>query len=276
MPGTPYISTRANEPHNTIWFETRPRHLAGRGDPRHITQALRAAGWKNHSDPDYPHVALVSPDYRHTLVLEPQPEPYAAWWRIRGESEEGRWYTEFGGNTPVETLASLTDALSQPAPETTPDVWQALTSAGWTYERDEHGNETAAHPDDILSLRRWTVSPSERFFWTAEATLADGLGGRDRLWRASLDDDMPRHLITAFTTALASDEPVQRGMYDVPHSHLVTQHQRGPQGEQLAAAREARLKPVRAAARKARRSAALPPRNGPAPAASSPTTVRSR
>lgn len=272
----PYFPTRANEPHNTIWFETRPRHLAGRGDPRRITQTLRAAGWKNHSDPDYPHVLLASPDYQHTLVLEPGPEPYAAWWRIGGGSEERRWYTEFGGNTPVEILASLTDALIQPAPETTPDIWPAFTSAGWAYERDENGNETASHPDGILSLRRWTVSPSERFFLTAEATLATGLGGSNRLWRASLDDNMPQHLIAAFTAALASDEPVQRGRYDVPHPHLVTQHQRGPQGEQLAAAHEARLKAARAAARKVRRSAALPTHSGPAPATASPVTVRGR
>ncbi|WP_416986997.1 DUF317 domain-containing protein [Streptomyces sp. T028] len=272
----PHFPTRANEPHNTIWFETRPRHLAGRGDPRRITQTLRAAGWKNHSDPDYPHVLLASPDYQHTLVLEPRPEPYAAWWRIRGGSQERRWYTEFGGNTPVEILASLTDALLQPAPQTTPDIWPALTSAGWAYERDENGNETAAHPDGILSLRRWTVSPAERFFWTAEATLATGLGGLNRLWRASLDDNMPQHLIAAFAAALASDEPVQRGRYDVPHSHLVTQHQRGPQGEQLAAAHEARLKAARAAARKVRRSAALPTHSGPAPATASPATVRGR
>ncbi|MFF0201940.1 DUF317 domain-containing protein [Streptomyces sp. NPDC005017] len=273
-PGTPYFPTRANEPHNTIWFETHPRHLAGPGDPRRITQTLRAAGWKNHSDPDYPHVILASPDYQHTLLLEPAPEPYAAWWRIRGGSEERRWYTEFGGNTPVEILASLTDALLQPAPETTPEIWPALTKAGWTYERDEKGNESAAHPDGILSLRRWTISPAERFFWTAEATLATGLGGRNQIWRASLDDAMPRHLIAAFAAALASDEPVQRGMCDVPHS--VTQHQRGPQGEQLAAAHEARLKAARTAARKARRSAAPTTRSVPAPAAVSRATAQGR
>ncbi|MDF3292398.1 DUF317 domain-containing protein [Streptomyces silvisoli] len=274
----PYIPTRANEPHNRIWFETRPRHLAGRGDPRRITQTLRAAGWKNHSDADYPHVVLASPDYRHTVVLEPEPESYGAWWRIRGESEGHSWYTEFGANAPVEILAALTDALlePEPEPETTPDIWQALTSAGWTYERDEHGNETAMHPDGTLSLRRWTVAPAERFFWTAEATLSGGGGGRDLLWRASLDDAMPRHLIAAFTTALASDEPVQRGMCDVPHSYLVTQEQRGPQGEQLAVAHEAHLKAVRAAARKARRTAALPTSSGPAPTAAPSAPVRNR
>jgi hypothetical protein len=88
---------------------------------------------------------------------------------------------------------------------------------------------------------------------------------------------MPPHLIAAFTTALASGEPVQRGMYDVPHSHLVTQEQRGPQGEQLAAAHEVRLKAIRAAARKARRKTALTtgrPAPLPAPAAPAPGRVR--
>lgn len=253
----PYLLTGADDPRTRIWFETRPRHLSGGGDPRRITQTLRAAGWTNHSDPDYPHVVLASPDYQHTVILEPEPESYSAWWRIRGQSEHSDWYTEFGANVPVEILAALTDALLQPAPETTPDIWPALTSAGWTYQHDEHGNETASHPDGILSLRRWTVEPAERFFWTAEATLPTGGGGRNRLWSASLDDSMPPHLIAAFTNALASDEPVQRGMHDVPHTHLVTQEQGGPQGEQLAAAHEARLKSVRAAARKARRLTAL-------------------
>ncbi|WP_203557992.1 hypothetical protein [Streptomyces sp. S4.7] len=70
-----------------------------------------------------------------------------------------------------------------------------------------------------------------------------------------LDDHMPAHLIFAFATALVRVEPVQRGRYDTPHSHLVTQVQRGPQRKQLAAAHEARLKTVRAAARNARRAA---------------------
>ncbi|WP_367435056.1 DUF317 domain-containing protein [Streptomyces celluloflavus] len=263
----PYIATRANEPHNTIWFETRPRHLAGRGDPRLITQTLRAAGWKNHSDPDYPHVILASRDYRHTLVLEPEPKSYAPWWRISSQGDGQHWYARFGGNTPVEILAGYTDALIRPAPETEQEVWPELTSAGWSYECDERGNETARHPDGIMSLRRWTTEEGKRFYWTAEAVVASGLGGQQRVWDASFDDDTPRHLIAAFATALASDKPVQRGRYDVPHSHLVTQEQRGPLGERLADAHEARLKAARAAARKARRTAALQTSNAPVPTA---------
>ncbi|MFB7630522.1 DUF317 domain-containing protein [Streptomyces sp. NPDC056149] len=272
-----YIATRANETHSIIWHETHPRHLAGRGDPRRITQTLRAAGWKNLSDPDYPHVVLASPDYRHTLVLEPEAQPYQPWWRIRGHSQDHGWYTEFGAHTPVEILAGLTDALISPEPTTMPaDVWATLTSARWTYDRDERGNETATHPAGTLHLRRRTVGPGERFFWTAEAGLHHAGGGRDIVWQASLDDEMPPHLIAAFATALANHDPVQRGRGDVPHDHLVTQKERGPQGEELAAAHEARLKAVRAAARKARRGAAVTTRNGPVPATAPTPVVRGR
>ncbi|MER7986546.1 DUF317 domain-containing protein [Streptomyces noursei] len=103
-----------------------------------------------------------------------------------------------------------------------------------------------------------------------------GGDGRGHIWRASLDDDMPPHLITAFATALASHDPVQRGRYDVPHAHLVTQKDRGPQGEELAATHAARLKAVRAATRKARRSTAVTTRNGPVPAAVPAPVVRGR
>ena len=267
---SPYIPTRANAPHDTIWFQTQPRHLAGRGDPRHITQALRAAGWKNRSHPDFPHVLLVSPDQQHSVVLEPDPGPYGAWWRIRGQDQDGRrWYTEFGAHTPIEILAALTDTLLEPDPEQTPPIWSPLTAAGWSYQRDEHGNEIARHPDGILSLERWAVEPGEDFHWRALAALPTGLGGFERIWHAYLDEQMPRHLIAAFTGALASDKPVQRAHCDVPHTHLVTQEQRGPQAEQLAAAHEARLKAIRAATRKTRRKAALtthPPAPVTAPA----------
>ncbi len=273
----PYIATRADEPLSIIWHETHPRHLAGRGDPRRITQTLRAAGWKNHSAPDYPHVVLASPDLRHTVVLEPEAKPYQPWWRIRGNSQGHCWYTDFDAHTPVEILAGLTDALIAPEPTTTPpDVWTTLTSAHWAYERDEQGNETATHPAGTLNLRRWTVEPGERFFWTVEAGLHHTGGGRDLVWRAGLDDDMPPHLLSAFATALASHEPVQRGRYDVPHAHLVTQKERGPQGEELAAAHAARLKAVRATTRKARRSTAVTTHHGPVPAAAPAPVVRGR
>ncbi|MFF9001590.1 DUF317 domain-containing protein [Streptomyces achromogenes] len=267
----PYIPTRANDPYGLIWFETRPRYLAGGGDPRRITQTLRAAGWHNLSDPDFPHVVLASPDRSHSLVLEPQPGPYGRWWRIRGQHEQRSWYSEFGANTPVEILAALTDALLEPVPEHTEDVWSQLTAAGWRYQRDEHGNEDASHPDGHLHLRRFN-DEALGSHWLVEATTER----HERVWTGWLEDRVPAHLIAAFAKALASDEPVQRARADVPRLHLVTQEERGPQAEKLAAEHAARLKAVRAAARKSRRAAAQSTPGVPAAIASAPRPAAGR
>ncbi|KPI25134.1 hypothetical protein OV320_8339 [Actinobacteria bacterium OV320] len=42
--------------------EITPRHLAGGGDPRQVTEYLLATSWSNHSVPGYPQVLLESPD----------------------------------------------------------------------------------------------------------------------------------------------------------------------------------------------------------------------
>ncbi|MEV1088865.1 hypothetical protein [Streptomyces microflavus] len=57
---------------NTVrWLdEVSPRHLAGGGDPRHVTEHLLASGWSNHSVPGFPHALLESPDHRLHLTLE--------------------------------------------------------------------------------------------------------------------------------------------------------------------------------------------------------------
>ncbi|WP_433549108.1 hypothetical protein ACQPZG_31645 [Streptomyces sp. CA-294286] len=76
----PYIVSKAN--HMRYQYATSPRHAAGMGDPRYITRPLRAAGWRNYSEPDFPHVVLASPDEHHALVLDPEANDSSAWWRI--------------------------------------------------------------------------------------------------------------------------------------------------------------------------------------------------
>ncbi|MFF3640358.1 DUF317 domain-containing protein [Streptomyces sp. NPDC002564] len=213
---------------------------------------------------------LASPDYQHTLVLEPTPDTYGSWWRV-SSTPWGGWHASFGGNTPVEILAGFTDALVHTPPADEPDIWPRLRAAGWTYERDDRGNEHARHPDGITTMERRANLTSDHFAWTADVALPTGLGGHQRLWSAYFDDRTPRHLIAGFAAALIDPAPVSRGRYDVPHSHLVTQVERGAQGEQLAAAHDARLKAIRAAARRARRSS--PPAARPA---SAPTTEATR
>ncbi|GCD41874.1 DUF317 domain-containing protein [Streptomyces paromomycinus] len=248
-----YFFTRANEPANRIQFATTPPHLAGAGDFRHITQALRAAGWKNHSAPDYPHVILASPDYASSLVLEPGARSDALAWRLRGHTDGRSWRAAFDGNLPVEILAGFTDALLHPAPSEPPETWTLLTQAGWTYERDDQGSEQSVHPDGTVRVLRYADTDLRP--WQAEATNPHGLGGR-HIWRAYIDQATPPHLTTGFLTALATDRPLQRGMGDVPHTHLVTQERTGPQAEQLIAAHRQRLADARNAARRIRRATA--------------------
>ncbi|MFD9224865.1 DUF317 domain-containing protein [Streptomyces sp. NPDC060064] len=218
-------------------------------------------GGRTTGDPDFPHVVLASPDYRHTLVLEPTPDSFASWWRISSK----QWHASLGGNTPAEIIAGFTDALLQPAAEVGPDIWPTLQAVGWSYERDERGNQRARHPDGVSTMERSATLDSGWFSWTAEVALPTGLGGHRRLWHAYFDGRTPRHLLSGFAAALVDPAPVSRGHYDVPHSHLVTQVERGARGEQLAAAHEARLKASESAARKARRSA--PPTARPVTAA---------
>ncbi|MFC0844746.1 hypothetical protein ACFH04_13660 [Streptomyces noboritoensis] len=55
-----------------IPFETSPRPLAGPGDPRHVTHALLAAGWKITSAPGDVRLTLHGPDHTpHRLEIDP-------------------------------------------------------------------------------------------------------------------------------------------------------------------------------------------------------------
>ncbi|WP_405928119.1 DUF317 domain-containing protein [Streptomyces griseus] len=267
----PYTFSKAQDPWSRVWCDTTPRHLAGPGDPRHVTQALRAGGWKNVGDPDFHHVVLASPDYRHSLVLEPTPDAYGAWWRITSEN----WHASFGGNTPVEIIAGFTDALLRPPPEAGQDIWPTLQTAGWTVERDAR-NERARHPDGTTTMKRSAGLDNDWFTWDVVVTPPTRLAGQHLLWSAYFDERTPRHLLAGFVNALGDPAPVSRGRYDVPHNHLVEQVERGAQGEQIAAAHDARLKAARTAARKARRASAPTTLPASAPGAATTPTARGR
>ncbi|MEU3553372.1 DUF317 domain-containing protein [Streptomyces fragilis] len=227
---------------HTDWLETSPRHLAGQGDARYITRALRAAGWRASTDPDRPSVALTSTDRRHTVVLEPGPNDLKPWWHIHGATEHGSWHAEFTAHTPVEILSALTDSLDHPvSAHDNEDVWTVFTAAGWSYERDDLDTEIARHPYRTLRVSRWTASTTDHFHWTVEATFPDPGLGADIVWRASLDDTTPPHLLHALAQALTSDAPALREMFDVPHTHLVTQTSLSHRGTRAARELEHRL-----------------------------------
>ncbi|MFI9755731.1 DUF317 domain-containing protein [Streptomyces collinus] len=207
-------------------YATTPRHLAGPGDPRLVIQPLVAAGWTNRSDPDTAHLIYICPNGEFTVALSPVPSPAAPWWHITGTHNGQTWSASFGGNTPVEILAEFSDALLKPVPETAAEVWPLLTAAGWQYDRDEQGTEAAQHPSMSLVMCRHMEAPGElSFSWTAEAAVHLGT----YFWSAELEGSVPPHLVAAFATALARDDPVPRAKGAVPDSYFVTQTRDEPQ-----------------------------------------------
>ncbi|MFI5804365.1 DUF317 domain-containing protein [Streptomyces sp. NPDC051561] len=255
----PYIFSNANR--MSYQNATSPRHAAGMGDPRHITRPLRAAGWHNYSELDFPQVVLASPDEHHTLVLDPEPNDHSAWWRIQAQLPgNNHWHVSLGGATPVEVIAGFTDALIRPEPAKPPEpdsLWVPFVEAGWTFAENRDGDErTGVHPDGIMHMRCRADDfdlldlPDEgSTLWDAEARVPTGDGGYHSLWRAYFSVNTPLHLLAGFAGALASTEPVQRPRYEVPDTSLVTQVRTGPQSEELLVARRKREAQARAVGR---------------------------
>ncbi|MGW0710189.1 DUF317 domain-containing protein [Streptomyces sp. NPDC002643] len=187
--------------------EVTPRHLAGGGDPRHVTEYLLAASWSNHSVPGYPHVLLESPDRQLHLTLEPTaPEPRAAWWRVH-PAERREWSAQFGGHTPVEIIAGFTDAVTSHALVPLGDLWHLAAGRGWSLLRQ--GPEMyALSPDETAMLAvvpNSVASDTPEWRWKAEV-FAD----RRWLWGASIDEEAPPAAIAGFVTALTDPAPLLR------------------------------------------------------------------
>ncbi|MEU9369537.1 DUF317 domain-containing protein [Streptomyces avermitilis] len=206
--------------------EVTPRHLAGGGDPRHVTEYPLAAGWSNHSVPGYPHVLLESPDQQLHLTLEPTaPEARDTWWRIH-PAERREWSAQFGGHTPVEIIAGFTDALSSRARVPLGDLWQLATSRGWSLYRQ--GSETAAlAPDETAVLARVpnaVISDTPGWRWKAEVSVPITTERRLWLWGASIDETAPSAAIAGFVAALMNPAPLLRDEGQEPHTlfHLTS------------------------------------------------------
>ncbi|MFE4017968.1 DUF317 domain-containing protein [Streptomyces sp. NPDC059101] len=201
--------------------EVTPRHLAGGGDPRHVTEYLLAAGWSNHSVPGYPHVLLESPNGQLHLTLEPTaPEERDTWWRIHPASGRGAgWSAHFGGHTPVEIIAGFSDALSTPAPPAqtqTADLWYIAESRGWAKQR-VGADQMALSPDETAILARiQALSDTPTWRWKTEVSLPLADGRRRWLWGATIDDTAPANAIAGFITFLTAPAPLLRDEGQTP------------------------------------------------------------
>jgi hypothetical protein len=182
-----------------------PRHLAGGGDPAWITVPLyRACGWSHGDDPLMPRVLLSSPGQKALLRLEPEPD--GQWWTLHHAAEPGRpaWYASFGALTPVELIAAVTDALTDPAATaiTPSDPYEPLQQVGWSPASADNG---LVSPDGTAYVQ-WLGSVEEPGAWFFTAAL----GPDQPVWQARFGAHTPARLVAAFTAALADPKPVLR------------------------------------------------------------------
>ncbi|MGK4906419.1 DUF317 domain-containing protein [Streptomyces albus] len=218
-----------------------PRHLAGGGDVRHITEFLRHSGWKDHSlrggTP-----AFESPDRTVRVGYNPAGQPGG--WTISGSAvpPTPEWHVSLTAQTPVEIVAGLTDALTRPRSAHAPNPWAPLEEQHWKTERLQYHTFTATSPDNNAWLR-YQQAMDGQAVWMAGARTEHGL-----TWQAVFSAETPMHLIQAFSTSLASPEPVMRPRGHVPPTRMVRTTSVSVLPHQLSAWQQTRINTARAAA----------------------------
>lgn len=214
-----------------------PRHLAGGGDLRYVTEYLRAAGWKDKSKPGGPMV-FDSPDKSVRIGYDPFTQPGG--WAIRGKqtATQEAWHATLSRQVPVEIVAGITDALTQPRSAHAPNVWAPLQEHGWEREQGKH--VTARSPDGNAFVRFHQSAPGQAHWW------AGARNEHGRVWEAMFTPTTPMHLVQAFSTALSDPHPVMRPLGHVPPSQHVRTTSVSVLPSQLSAWQQARITAARA------------------------------
>ncbi|MFF1420040.1 DUF317 domain-containing protein [Streptomyces sp. NPDC058280] len=215
-----------------------PRALAGGGDVRHVSEFLRASGWRDKSQAGGP-LSLESPDRTVRIAYTPYGLPGG--WMIHGAAtgDQDEWWATLGRQTPVEIVAGLTDALTRPRSAHAPNVWAPLQEQRWRTPPNA-GHVTATSPDGSAWVQ-YHQSPGGEAMWWSGAKDAQGNG-----WTAQFAASTPMHLVTAFVTALASPQPVMRPLGRVPHSTRIRTTSVSVLPSQLSAWQQARITAARA------------------------------
>jgi hypothetical protein len=216
-----------------------PRALAGGGDLRHVSEFLRASGWRDKSKTGGP-LFLESPDRTIRIGYDPYIVPGG--WTVHGKASghQDAWTVTLGRQTPVEIVAGLTDALTRPSSAHAPNVWASLQEQRW-YAPQDSEHVTAMSPDGTAWMQYHQDNTGHAMWWT---------GARDQQgngWTACLTATTPMHLVQAFSTALASPEPVMRPRGRVPHSPQIRTTSVSVLPSQLSAWQQARVTAARAA-----------------------------
>ncbi|KND28599.1 DUF317 domain-containing protein [Streptomyces stelliscabiei] len=217
-----------------------PRHLAGGGNLGHVTEFLRASGWKDASRSGGS-VVFDSPDRTVRIGYDPHTQPGG--WTISGHATgtAPAWHATLGRRTPVEVVAGVTDALTQPRAAHAPNAWALLEQQGWTSERGEDQSYEAVHPDNNSWLRYCQDERGQAVWWAGART------EHGQVWDAVFTPTTPLHLIEAFATALADPQPVMRPRGHVPPTSRVRTTSVSVLPSQLTAWQQARVAAARAA-----------------------------
>ncbi|MGW2858224.1 DUF317 domain-containing protein [Streptomyces sp. NPDC001205] len=208
-------------PHDIDIMLVSPRYLAGPGDPAWVTVPLHGAcRWSAGEDPLVPRVILTSPDQLAQLRIVPDPDPAEPWWTLRHahHGDQRAWSVTFDAGTPVEIIAAVIDALTDPAaPQAVSvDPYETLRAAGWHAPRHHDGRTSPqgmASPDGLARVDRLSQEGGRTASWIAEVSVHD----LPSVWRAYLDGDTPPRLVAAFFGALADETPLVREPHRVPH-----------------------------------------------------------
>ncbi|MFF8990850.1 DUF317 domain-containing protein [Streptomyces sp. NPDC014983] len=219
-------------------YRVAPRYLAGPGEDSAgtVIQTLTDAGWTDATWMD--NTRVFDPSQRLALEFLPEAQPVprlegqrVLWrlWARRDALSPLAWTALFTDETPEEVLLPVIGALAA-APDTAlgqslrcPARTEAdnvavvapLAAAGWSPESTEQ-------PRTYLAPRlqaRFTHqipgcdghSDHAPARWLATARLDHDAPAQ---WAASFDDTTPTAILTAFTTALADPNPVDR--YELP------------------------------------------------------------
>jgi hypothetical protein len=229
---------RANEQAQQHYL-VHPRALAGGGDVRHVSEFLRASGWREKSKTGGP-LAMECPERAVRITYDPYVLPGG--WTVHGAANghSDEWWAHLGRQTPVEIVAGLTDALSHPRSAHAPNVWAPLVEQDW-HARREGKHYTATSPDGSAWMQ-YHQSPDGEAMWWSGAKDKQGNG-----WTAQFSPSTPMHLVQAFSAELASPDPVMRPLGRVPLSAQIRTWSVSVLPSQLSAWQQARITAARAA-----------------------------
>ncbi|MGQ4376477.1 DUF317 domain-containing protein [Streptomyces sp. SAS_267] len=220
-------------------YLVRPRALAGGGDVRHVSEFLRASGWRDKSKTGGP-LSMESPDRTVRVAYDPYVLPGG--WTIHGRADglTGEWSAHLGRQVPVEIVAGLTDALTRPRSAHAPNVWAPLEEQYWDIGFE--GQDYQATSPDGTAWMQYHQSPDSEAMWWTGAKDQQGNG-----WTAHFTSNTPMHLVQAFSAELASPDPVMRPRGHVPLSAQIRAWSVSVKPSQLSAWQQARITAARAA-----------------------------